>query len=224
MRPKRLEEVVVVLAALGAIGIGCGGRDEKSRSEDGGGPIATPRPDAGRGTERTKLDAGTPRPVPSDAGTIDVPAAPAPEGARPEPPRTERLIGSLTPEELQRLCQDGRKEVARAIVLQAEMQCTATAIALTNSPEQCRAQRSACLSQSPASPLTEDTCAIDAPALAEDCAEVSVADVRACSEAWTKKLEVAATQIDCSMAGSPREAPPVDVPEECQNIDARCAH
>lgn len=224
---KRLDELKLMLVGLAALGLGCGGGDVQPRPEDGGpDATATPRIDAGRARQPAQADAGLTGSLPSDAGTIMVPAPPkpTPETARSAPPRTERLIGTLSSDELQRLCQDSRKEVARTITLQAEMKCTAAAIALTRDPEQCNAERAACMGQAPASPLSEDTCVVDAPAIAEDCADVSVTDMRACFEAWAKLLEVASKQIDCSMAGTPRDTPPLPDPEECQNIDARCTH
>lgn len=211
---------MVLLAALGGCG---GGGDVRPRDKEVV-RAAPPSADAGRGTQPAPADAGSPLSGSSDAGKPVAPAAPAPEGARNDPSGDERLIGSLSADELQRLCQDGRSEVARAVTLQAKVQCTATAIALTKTPEQCRTELAKCMSQTPASPLTDDTCSTDAPALAEDCAEVSVGDVRACSEAWTKKLQTAAGQIDCNMAGAAREAPPLDDSEECQKIDTRCLH
>jgi hypothetical protein len=72
--------------------------------------------------------------------------------------------------------------------------------------------------------VIDETCEVDAPALAEDCADVSVADVRACSAAWASRLEAAARQLDCSAAGRAPAEPDLADPEECQNIDARCAH
>jgi len=214
---------------LAVLVAGCGGGNVKSLKEDEGGR-APPRAgaDAGAGQKPVPRDAGSPSTPPSTSTTnVGKPRAPevtAPERVRADPIEGERLIGALSSDELQHLCQDMGKQIARAISLQTEVQCTGDAIVLSETTEECNAKRTACIGQAGASSLAEDSCATDGAALAQDCAEVSVADVRACADAWTKRLEQAAAKSDCGMVGTALDKPNLEDPEECQSIDARCGH
>jgi hypothetical protein len=222
VRSKKLDNNLMILALVGALGAGCGG-DVKSPGEDDATPAKSDAGTADRPETRDAGPAGSAGEQPRTPGVATTPTAPAPEG-RSRPELDNRRVGALAPNELKELCEDGRKQVVRALVLQNEGLCTSAAIASTKTASECNAKRTMCIAQLGASPapLPGESCETDARVLKEDCAELSVAEVRGCADAWTAQLERAAASANCSMAGTPVQAPMLDAPEECQNIDARC--
>lgn len=134
----------------------------------------------------------------------------------------DRAIGSLSTRELVDVCMASHENLARALSAQVRIECTASSL---NQSGGCESARDKCVDDYKPDQRGDERadCETEASALAQDCATVTIAALRACEQAWIRKLEGTAEQLGCdSSLDRIREMSNRETPAECQNIDTRC--